>query len=191
MSGIRTFFLRAPHWQVFVVLVGLLCAVQIVVVASKASDHGTLGMPLSALLAAEVGSVLTAYWFWCLGYFLHSRAQIGFRLSLGFFAFTLLYPIVYIAFFQMVFERIRPAYFVAMFPLHLLALACLISNVDFVSKNLLLAEKQRRVTFNEYVWPFFLFLIFPIGIWFLQPRINRLYAGSASQQPTEAQMLSR
>jgi hypothetical protein len=35
-------------------------------------------------------------------------------------------------------------------------------------------EKQRDVKFKEHQLEFFLFFIFIVGIWILQPRINRL-----------------
>ena len=49
-------------------------------------------------------------------------------------------------------------------------------NLHFVSKSLALAEMQRPLSFYDYAGPFFLLWFFPIGIWFIQPRINRLYA---------------
>lgn len=33
-------------------------------------------------------------------------------------------------------------------------------------------EKEREVTFSEYILDFFLVIFFPIGIWILQPRMN-------------------
>jgi hypothetical protein len=45
-----------------------------------------------------------------------------------------------------------------------------------VAKNLVKAETGKRVTFYDYAGPFFLLWFFPIGVWFIQPRINQLYA---------------
>jgi uncharacterized RDD family membrane protein YckC len=44
-----------------------------------------------------------------------------------------------------------------------------------VSKNLVLAETSKPASFYDYAGPFFLIWFFPIGVWFTQPRINRLY----------------
>lgn len=35
-------------------------------------------------------------------------------------------------------------------------------------------EKEREVTFSDYILDSFLVIFFPIGIWILQPRINRI-----------------
>ena len=37
-----------------------------------------------------------------------------------------------------------------------------------------MAELQRRVQVKEVLGDFFLFLFFPVGVWFLQPKVNRM-----------------
>ncbi len=51
---------------------------------------------------------------------------------------------------------------------------CLIAVPYFAAKSIKVAEKQDKVSFWNPMGTLFLILIFPIGIWFLQPRINRL-----------------
>ena len=48
----------------------------------------------------------------------------------------------------------------------------------FVAKCLALAETTRPVTFRDFWGSFLLIGFAPIGIWFLQPRINALYKGA-------------
>jgi len=61
-------------------------------------------------------------------------------------------------------------------PLHLLAISCLIYVFYFDSKALAIAEKGEDVISNDYVLPLLLLFFSMIGIWLIQPRINRLYA---------------
>jgi uncharacterized RDD family membrane protein YckC len=56
---------------------------------------------------------------------------------------------------------------------------CMFYDVYFVSKNLVLAETSKSASFYDYARPFFLIWFFPVGVWFIQPRINRLHG-----QPT-------
>lgn len=49
---------------------------------------------------------------------------------------------------------------------------CLLNNNYVVAKTLKMAELQRKVVFGDFVGDFFFLLIFPVAIWFLQPRIN-------------------
>lgn len=46
----------------------------------------------------------------------------------------------------------------------------------FIAKTIKTAELQRDVKFSEYVGEFFLVWFYPIGVWILQPTINKLVA---------------
>lgn len=130
------------------------------------------------LAVAELCWIGLALWFWSLGSFLNSLVRPGLGSKLGFFRFALLYPLVYLPVFQIVFEKLTPLYIAVIFPFHLFALFCIFFNLNFVSKSLALAETSGPVLFRNYAGAFFLFWFFPVGIWFLQPRINRLQANA-------------
>jgi hypothetical protein len=75
--------------------------------------------------------------------------------------------------------------FLVIFPLHLLAMFCMFYQLYFVSKNLVLAETGRPASFSDYAGLFLALWFFPIGIWIVQPRINRLIqkeGGVSTQQ---------
>jgi hypothetical protein len=56
-------------------------------------------------------------------------------------------------------------------------------NLYFVAKTLVLAETGKSASFYNYAGPFFLIWFFPIGVWFVQPRINRLYSEKRIAEP--------
>jgi hypothetical protein len=64
----------------------------------------------------------------------------------------------------------NPLFFVTI----VLALLSIFYALYFVSRVLVSEEKQREVSFKEHQIECFLFFVFVIGVWFLQPRINRL-----------------
>jgi len=86
------------------------------------------------------------------------------------FKISMLIVLIYTAI--VCFDILPPDY---MFPLHLLCFACNIYYLYFLSKLIVMVEKQRTVNFPDYIstilWAYF--LIF--GIWVLQPRINRIF----------------
>ena len=41
-----------------------------------------------------------------------------------------------------------------------------------------LHELQKEATFNDFVGEFFLIWFYPIGIWFVQPEINKVHETS-------------
>jgi len=51
---------------------------------------------------------------------------------------------------------------------------CLFYCLYFVAKTLKTVELQREVSFNDFIAEFFLTWFFPIGVWILQPRINKM-----------------
>ena len=62
-------------------------------------------------------------------------------------------------------------------------LSCHLYYYDFVLCVFLCAKpkknvSKRSVVLNDYVLDVVLIILFPIGIWFLQPRVNKLLIGS-------------
>ena len=50
-----------------------------------------------------------------------------------------------------------------------------IYSVYFTARILVMAERERKVTFSDYMGTFILVYIFIFGVWWLQPRVNRLH----------------
>ena len=67
-----------------------------------------------------------------------------------------------------------PLNFELIFSFQILSLFCMFYCLYFVARTIKTAESQKKVSFTELVGLFFLIWFFPIGIWFVQPRINRL-----------------
>ncbi|WP_238388512.1 hypothetical protein, partial [Christiangramia aestuarii] len=59
-------------------------------------------------------------------------------------------------------------------PLHLFSMFCMFYLLYFVSKTIKTVELKRSVTFSDFVGEFFMIWFFPIGVWFIQPRINKI-----------------
>jgi hypothetical protein len=176
MHSVTQLFLRAKHWQLFMVLVGLMSAGEVAEIVASVQSPGTtrLGLPLAILM--EAGMLCCLGWYWALGSFLNSVVSPQLRPAIGFFRFAVVYPALYVPLFLVAFPFSGPISFPIILPLHFLAMGCVFYALYFVSKNLALAETARDVEFYDYAGPFFLLWFFPIGIWIVQPRINRLYA---------------
>ncbi len=55
----------------------------------------------------------------------------------------------------------------------------------FVAKALKSVEQDRSATLKEYAWDILLFLFFPVGVWYLQPRINKIFSDQGKEFATE------
>lgn len=183
MDAIRTFFVRAKHWQVFALIVGLFVICNIIALRSSLPAEGeATGALMPFLLSVELCAIGYAIWSWSLGSFLNSAVRPELRLSTKLFRAAVFFPSVYLPLFDAVFYSLKPGLLFAILPLHFFAVFCIFYNLYFVSKSLVLAEKSAPVEFPNYIGTLFLVWFFPIGVWFTQPRINRLYAGTLNRQ---------
>jgi hypothetical protein len=183
MNWIERFFLRAKHWQIFLLLVAVFVALEILfsgglVSGAKSEEDLTLTIDLIAALTG-LSLVCFLVWLWSLGSFLTSAAPAEFRLKTGFFRFAVIYPGVYIFVFAALFFSMNPKVLAVIIPLHLFGMFCMFYDLYFVAKSLAMAETGSSATFAGYAGAFFLLWFYPIGIWFIQPRVNRLYADRA------------
>ncbi len=70
-------------------------------------------------------------------------------------------------------EKILP-YFFSFFGIILFNGICFLYIIAFTAKVIVSAERQAKAKFTDYIAEFFLIWLIPIGIWFLQPRINKI-----------------
>lgn len=64
--------------------------------------------------------------------------------------------------------------FLTLIPLQIISILSSIYMFSFQAKVLKSVETQKEALFSNYINEFFFFLFFPIGIWFIQPRLNKL-----------------
>ena len=186
MNVIVRFFLHAKHWQIFILLLGVSFFAQLAAMSSFAAARSAEDFGPGPLFIVMTVLLLFCFlgWFWAMGSFLSSIVPASLRLRTRFFRFALVYPAVYIFAFIAFFEHPIPAMFAIIFPFHLFAMYCIFYNLYFVSKSLVMAETGKPALFYDYAGPFFLIWFFPIGVWFIQPRINRIYALKGSAEPS-------
>ncbi|HXM92819.1 MAG TPA: hypothetical protein VOA64_00970 [Candidatus Dormibacteraeota bacterium] len=180
MKAIETFFLRAKHWQIFLLLfvvptIAEFAAIGFVKTTIR-SWNDVDGATLLLLGAMFLYLLCFLAWYWSLGTFLTSMVESDLKLNDGFFRFALLYPLLYMPVFFWIMLSPSLGSAAVLIPLHLFCMFCLLYALYFVSKNLVMAETGKSASFYDYAGPFFLNWFYPIGIWFIQPRVNRLYA---------------
>lgn len=58
--------------------------------------------------------------------------------------------------------------------LHLFSMFCIFYSLYFVSKTIKTAELQREVNFGDFIGEFFMLWFYPVGIWYIQSKINKM-----------------
>jgi hypothetical protein len=184
MNWIERLFVRAKHWQIFLLFMVVFAVGEFPVIgnltAAANSQEGYGGVLFLTEAATAVAAWCFLLWLWSLGSFLNSIVPPPLRPAKKFFLFAIVYSVAYLPVSMAIFQSISPKLFAATVPLSLLAVYCAFYNLYFVAKNLVTAETGRSSSFSSYAGPFFLLWFFLIGLWFIQPRVNRLYADNRS-----------
>jgi hypothetical protein len=180
MSGIGNFFLRAKHWQIFLLLFALDCVgtgTTTVMNFTRASPETIAKASLLLGVVSLLSLCCYVAWLWFMGSFVASIVPPEFRVRTTLFRFTLiwvaLYAITFLPFFKDLYSAPKPVHMA----LYLFGFLCWLNNLYFVANNIVEAETGKPTgSFLDYAGPFFLLCISLVGVWFIQPRINRLYA---------------
>lgn len=178
------FFLRAKHWQIFTLLIIIPVSLQIFLFAINDLDLLLVISPVLGILYI----IIFFAWLWAIGTRLHHKLPIKRKPKLMLFKVILLVPILYVLgisiYLGMVIMGLVPSdspplYLMKdiireVFPIHMLSMFCLFYAFWNNAKTIKSIELQRAVTFSDFSEEFFLMWFFPIGIWIIQPRVNKM-----------------
>ena len=192
-------FLKAKHWHLFVSTVGLIFIFQFFimfhimtqVVSNPDSFNPRMNdiflFPMIFMLI--VGFIIFG-WIWSLAVGLQKKLPENATMKVRKFKIFFVIPIVYMFLFMgymflfnnfidaSIGSGVNPvimfASFALIFPIHLFAMFCIFYCMYFAAKTIKTVELQKEVTFNDFAGDFFMIWFFPIGVWFIQPRINKI-----------------
>lgn len=179
--------LHLKAWQLFFLLFGMPIVLEAGVMTAVFTGQSVPWVLVGVLLAAflALGGLLA--WFYVLGSHLYRRLPPAAPMSLTRFRIAALVPVMYVflllAYGANTFRggptSSPPGGAIAvMVALHLLSMGCIFYCLYFTAKALKTVERNAPVPASEYLGEFFLLWFYPVGIWLLQPRINRLFAFS-------------
>jgi len=182
-------FLKAKHWQIFLMTFGLPFIIQILTapMVFLGNDPMIMMRVFPVIMILCIGGLLG--WFWSIGAGLQSEVPGNVKMKVKKFKILLITPLIYIllisiamsTIFNGVFETVREpdtslmgGLLGVIIPLHLFSMFCIFYCLYFVAKTFKTVELQREVTFSDFAGEFFLFWFFPVGIWIIQPKINKM-----------------
>lgn len=179
-------FLQLKHWQLFVLLIVLPLVPYVVAVVKVISSNDI--KPLMQVFPFMLIFIMTVMmgWHYSVGVKLYKKLPPEIKISL--LPFRLAVIISYltvlaesliiwgyaIELIQSHDASFNPMVFLMILPFHLLAIVGLFYILYFNARTIKTVEVQRKLTLSEYIGDFFLLWFFPIGVWFIQPRLNVL-----------------
>ena len=127
-------------------------------------------------------------WMWTIGTKLHPKLPEAASMNLTKLKICLVFPLIcFVGFVFFIVGMFRPivhdvpivqmnfSLAFVLFPLEMVASFCMLYTFYFIGKELKAVELQRPVGFSDFAGEFFLLWFYYIGIWILQPRINKLF----------------
>jgi len=182
-------FLNAKHWQIFLLTMGLPIILQVIMTSMMFTNEDPTLMLRIMPIISIVFMVAFFGWFWSVAIGLQSKIPANINLRVNRFKIFISIPILYIilifgfmgTFMESTFENgAEPSNAVIgsmlgiIIPIHLFSMFCIFYSLYFVAKTFKTAELQREVIFSDFAGEFFLFWFFPIGVWIIQPKINKI-----------------
>lgn len=133
-------------------------------------------MPLYVVAKTAILIYLASYtgWLWAIAETANRELDPPFKTSTRLMAVALVYIAFYVIGTHILFpHRPGPDQGIRIFG-QFLSLIAMLYAMEFAVKRLATLEQKQQVSFPAYIGSFFLIFFFPIGVWFIQPRVNRL-----------------
>ena len=192
-------FLKAKHWQLFLLMFGIPVILQLIAMGFLMYNVSYGGAPDSVILLNTltlfpvimiVYSGLFFGWIWSIAIGLQRKVPVSVKMKVKKFKTFFFVPLIYIVLISLIVgfsasglfangnasaSVIVGNIFIAIvFMLHLFSMFCIFYSLYFVSKTIKTAELQREVTFGDFIGEFFMLWFYPVGIWFIQSKINKM-----------------
>jgi hypothetical protein len=191
-------FLKAKHWQLFTLMFGIPVLFQIVMMVTIFSNINSETNPdplvlfnmfkfYPIIIIIYMGALFG--WFWSIAIGLQNKVPKNVTMKTKKFKIFFFIPLIYIfclaIFIGVMFSGIIQTeaelsngivggLIVIILPLHLLSIFGMFYSIYFVAKTFKTVELQKEVNFGEFAGDFFMIWFYFIGIWIIQPKINKM-----------------
>ena len=179
------YLLRLKHWQLFLLIIGLPAIIEITLritmIRSEGSLSGFANKNFLSFIVRIISMAVSIGWLYAIGTNFHKKLPDSVKMNLVRFKVIVFILAVYAQFFCiflafMINEEILGlSLYKVINTVHTIIMFCLLYCLHFNARVIKAVELQRPVTFGDFSEDFLLLLIYPIGIWIIQPRINNLF----------------
>ncbi len=131
-------------------------------------------------------------WLWSIATGLQKKIPVNIKMKTSKFKLFFFIPVCYITLFFIGFGTVMNGFteitansdesgsgilagsMIIIFPLHIFSMFCILYILYFVAKTIKTVELQRETKFSDFVGEFFLIWFYPVGVWIIQPKINKM-----------------
>jgi hypothetical protein len=177
--------LRLRHWQIILMTLSPVILLSLLVINPNNIPEG-LNLVFTFWCTMLLFIVALGSYIYTLGVNLHQKLPSNTSMSLKKFKICFAAPILYIM--LITFMIVHGNSFFINFWVHaitvvvmsILNMYCMFYTLYFVAKALVTVEKQAQVTFSSFAIEFFALWYFIVGIWVIQPRVNKIFLATDS-----------
>ena len=191
-------FLKAKHWQLFLLTFGIPMIFQFIMMRILFSKIGSGNNPDPTFMFSYIKFfpiMMIIFmgvffgWFWSVAVGLQSKVPKEVKMKVKKFKIFFFTPMIYMLFIflfmgiqinGLITNETEPSIgligglIAIIVPLHLFSIFCTFYSLYFVAKTFKTVELQREVKFSDFAGEFFTIWFYPIGIWIIQPKINKM-----------------
>ncbi len=199
--------LKAKHWQIFTLMVGLpvLIGISTLVIIGMNLNFESVNPDLKNMLSvfAVFPIIMILYtsiffvWLWSIAMGLQKKMPENVKMKTRTFKVLFFIPFTYIILISIFMggevygflnieniiepsEKLITLFIGLMLVIHLFSMFCIFYLLYFTSKTIKTVELQREAELGDYILEFILLWFYIIGIWIIQPKINKLFEQSNS-----------
>jgi hypothetical protein len=183
-----SWFLKTKHWVLFVLATAVPFVIYAALIVTLITTQNISMLFVCAFLMMAIILYVHFGWLYNVGINLHKLLPPEAGMNGRRFRIFFMIPLCYIICLSLFMVSIGIAAiskvslpptlafsFILIIPLHFFSIFCIFHTMWFVAKCLKIVELWKPVSFGDYFVDFICIWFWPIGIWFLQPRINRIF----------------
>jgi hypothetical protein len=186
-------FLKAKHWQLFLIIFGLPIAFRLIIFTTfffSSEDELILLTPLLVLstIANFISILLFFGWLWSVGVTFQKHTPDSLKQNLNYFKIAVIIPFIISVTIAILFQlsfgenSFNPDFigftffvlFVYVMVLFAILTVPMVYCIFFVAKTIKILELKKEVKLSDYISEFVFIVLFPFGIWVIQPLINQI-----------------
>lgn len=204
----RSLFLKAKHWQLFILLTGVMIVFQLIGIVSFFNQlsfdlqpnpqhiynrvNNMFGLINKIYYVSLFVTALLSFWYWSIATGLKHKLPNGMTMRFGLFTICLLFtPLMVwvgitsmensinsIATFGENFSPPSPSSVFIVLPFYFFGIFSHLYCIHFTAKVIKSVEIQRKASFKEFIEEFFLLWFHFVGVWIVQPKVQKLLDGT-------------
>ena len=167
--------LSVKHWLLFGAMFGIQLVLKFLYLKPP-SDGDISNYLLINAVGVAISFIIFFIWIWSISVTLGSKAKleeklnpIPFKICFSIIIVNTIASVAFIIYFVSIANYVMPI-------LALITMALIIYCLLFTARSLKSIELGKVVSMSDSVGDFFLLFIFPVGVWFIQPRVNNVWS---------------